>query len=214
MPSWDEIFKRGEFHRQEPHPLVVEFAQLLKERGARTVLDLGCGTGRHLAYLAQEGFNVYGADISETALEHARQWLNREGFTVELKQSDMTAIAYPDGFFDAVISIFVIYHSTVENMGKAIAEIYRVLKAGGLALLTFLSKRSYRYGNGKEIEPGTFIPDIGPDAGIPHHYSDREELEDLLKRFTILKIELVERTEKIDNQERRHSHWEVVVEKR
>lgn len=214
MPSWDEIFKRGEFHRQEPHPLVVEFAQLLKERGARTVLDLGCGTGRHLAYLAQEGFNVYGADISETALEHARQWLNREDFTVELKQSDMTAIAYPDGFFDAVISIFVIYHSTVENMGKAIAEIYRVLKAGGLALLTFLSKRSYRYGNGKEIEPGTFIPDIGPDAGIPHHYSDLKELEDLLKRFTILKIELVERTEKIDNQERRHSHWEVVVEKR
>lgn len=213
MPTWDDLFKQGEFHRQEPHPLVIEFAQLLKERGARTVLDLGCGTGRHLVYLAKEGFDVYGVDISETALAYARQWLDREDLVAELKQSDMTSIAYPDGFFDAVISIFVIYHGTIESMTKAITEIYRVLKTGGLALLTFLSKHSYRYGNGKEIEPGTFIPDVGPDAGIPHHYSDREELEDLLKRFSILKIKLVERMEKTDNQERRHSHWEVVVEK-
>ncbi len=214
MPTWDELFKQGEFQQREPQPLVVEFAQLLKERGARRVLDLGCGTGRHLVSLAKEGFDVYGVDISETALAYARQWLNQEGLAAELKQSDMTALAYPDGFFDAVISIFVIHHGTVESMTKAIAEIYRVLKAGGLALLTFPSTRSYRYGHGQEIEPGTFIPDIGPDAGILHHYSDREELEDLLKRFTILKIELVERTEKIDNQERRHSHWEVVAEKR
>lgn len=214
MPTWDELFKQGEFQQQEPYPLVTEFSQLLKERGARRVLDLGCGAGRHLVYLAKEGFDVYGVDISGTALEYTRHWLNQEGLAAELKQSDMTALAYPDGFFDAVISIFVIYHGTVESMTKAIAEIYRVLKAGGLALLTFPSKRSHRYGHGQEIEPGTFIPDIGPDAGILHHYSDREELEDMLKGFAIVKIALVERTEKIDNQERRHSHWEVVVEKR
>lgn len=87
-------------------------------------------------------------------------------------------------------------------MREAIAEIHRVLKASGLTVLTFLSKHSSRYGCGEEIEPETFIPTIGPDAGIPHHYSDREELEDLLAKFAILKIELVD------------SHGEVLAEKR
>jgi len=211
MPTWDELFQKEEFRWREPHPSVVEFAKLLKARRLQRVLDLGCGTGRHLICLAKEGFEVHGTDISQTGLAYARQWLSQEGLVAELKQSDMTVIPYPDGFFDAIISIFVIYHGTVEAMSRAIAEIHRTLKGGGLALLTFISTRSYRYGRGEEIEPGTFIPDEGVDAGVPHHYSDREELEDLLKKFTILKMELVERT---DEQGRRHSHWEVIVEKR
>ncbi len=210
MPTWDELFQQEEFRWREPHPAVVEFAKLLKARRLQRVLDLGCGTGRHLIYLAREGFEVHGTDISQTGLTYASQWLSQEGLVAELKQSDMTVIPYPDGFFDAIISIFVIYHGTVEAMSRAIAEIYRVLRCGGLALLTFISTRSYRYGRGEEIEPGTFIPDEGVDAGVPHHYSDREELEDLLKKFAILKMELVE---KIDEQGRRHSHWEVVVER-
>jgi ubiquinone/menaquinone biosynthesis C-methylase UbiE len=210
MPTWDELFQQEEFRWREPHPAVVEFAKLLQARRLQRVLDLGCGTGRHLIYLAKEGCEVHGTDISQTGLTYARQWLSQEGLAAELKQSDMTAIPYPDGFFDAIISIFVIYHGTVEAMSRAIAEIYRVLRFGGLALLTFISTRSYRYGRGEEIEPGTFIPDEGVDAGVPHHYSDRGEVEDLLKKFAILKMELVER---IDEQGRRHSHWEVVVEK-
>ncbi|MCR4404557.1 MAG: class I SAM-dependent methyltransferase [Candidatus Acetothermia bacterium] len=210
MPTWDELFKREEFRWREPYPRGVEFAGLSKERGFRRVLDLGCGTGRHLVYLAREGFEVCGIDISPTGLELARRWLEEEGLKAELKQSDMTAIPYPDGSFDGAISIHVIYHGTLEQMRKALAEIHRTLRPGGLALLTFQSKRSYRYGRGREIEPDTFIPDIGEDRDIPHHFSDREELEEVLRAFSILELELVER---VREQVYRSSHWEVLVEK-
>lgn len=213
MPTWDELFKQEEFRWREPHPQVIEFAKLLKERGFRRVLDLGCGTGRHLVYLAKEGFEVFGTDISETGLEYAHHWLEQEGLAAKLKQSDMTVVPYPNGFFDAVISIFVIYHGTLENMRKAIAEIYRALKTGGLAFLTFKPKSSPSYGRGQEIEADTFLPDpeVCTDFGIPHHYSDRRELEELLKQFAILKIELAE---KVHETGYRSSHWEVWVEKR
>ena len=210
MPIWDELFKREEFRWREAHERVVEFAQLLRERSSWRILDLGCGTGRHLVYLAKEGFEPFGIDISPTGLEYARQWLEQEGLQAELKQSDMTEVPYPDGFFDGAISIHVIYHGTLEQMRKAIGEIHRTLKPGGLALLTFQSKRSYRYGRGREIEPNTFIPDIGEDRDVPHHYSDREELEKVLQAFTILEIELLE---KLYESGHRSSHWEVLVEK-
>ncbi len=210
MPTWDELFKREEFRAREPYHGVLRFAKLLKEKGLRRVLDLGCGAGRHLVYLAREGFQVHGIDIAETGLEHARRWLEREGLTAELKRSDMAEIPYPDRFFDAAISIAVIYHGTLEKMRRTIGEVHRVLRPGGLALLTFKSKRSFRYGRGVEIEPDTFIPDIGEDAGVPHHYSDRDEVEALLKGFRILEINHMER---IFQGGHHSSYWEVWVEK-
>lgn len=210
MPTWDELFKQEEFRWKEPHERVVELVPILRERGFHRVYDLGCGTGRHLVFLAHAGFEVYGSDISEMALKYSHDWLRREGLRARLTRADMTLIPYPDGFFDAVISLYVIYHNTLNQMKKAVAEIHRVLRPGGLALLTFMSKRNYRYGRGKQLEPDTFVPDLGPDEGIPHHFSDREEIESLLSGFHLLRVDLDERT---DDQGQRHSHWQVLAEK-
>lgn len=210
MPTWDELFKQEEFRWREPHHGVLRFAKLLKEKDNHRVLDLGCGTGRHLVFLAREGFEVFGTDISETGLEHARCWLEEEGLTAKLKRSDMGRIPHPDRFFDAVICFNVIYHATLEKMRRAIVEIHRTLRPGGLALLTFKSKRSFRYGKGEKLEPETFIHDEGADSGVPHHYSDREEIEHLLRAFAILEIDHMER---IYEGGYHSSHWEVWVEK-
>jgi len=157
------------------------------------VLDLGCGAGRHVIFFAREGSEVHGLDSSAEALRICRERLRAAGLRATLVHADMRRIPYPDGAFDAAIAIASIYHGTLEDMRRAIAELHRVLRPGGLALLEFKSKRSYRYGKGKEIEPGTFIPDTGEDAGIPHHYSDRGEVEKLLEGFRILEISHVER---------------------
>jgi len=161
--------------------------------------------------LARSGFEVYGSDISGTALKYSRRWLQREGLQAKLSRADMTQIPYPDAFFDAVISLYVIYHNTLANMKKTIAEIHRVLRPRGLVLLTFMSKRNYRYGRGRQLEPDTFVPDLGADEGVPHHFSNREEIESLLNAFHPLQIDL---DEWIDGQGQRHSHWQVLAEKR
>jgi SAM-dependent methyltransferase len=210
MPTWDELFKQEEFQWKEPHERVVDLVPILKERGFHRVCDLGCGTGRHLVCLTRAGFEVYGSDISETALEYSRTWLQREGLRAELNQADMTLIPYPDALFDAVISLYVIYHNTLANIKKTVAEIHRVLRPGGLALLTFMSNRGYRYSRGRQLEPDTFVPDVGVDSGIPHHFSDRGEIESLLSAFHLLKIDL---DEWVDDQGQRHSHWQVLMEK-
>jgi ubiquinone/menaquinone biosynthesis C-methylase UbiE len=147
--------------------------------------------------------------MAENGLAHTRAWLARGNLSAELKQDDIAQIPYPDEFFDAVISIYVIYHKTFAEMHQVVAEIQRVLKRGGSALVSLQSKRGWRYRHGKEIEPDTFVTDIGGDAGIPHHYSDLAEIEKLFERFVVRRIELEEHLE----EGNMHSHWQVVIEK-
>ena len=210
MVTWDELFRRGDFAAQEPTWSVRRFAALLAERGAKRVLDLGCGAGRHVVFLAQEGFEVHGLDSSAEALRICRERLREAGLRATLVQADMREIPYPDGAFDAVLAIASLYHGTLADIKRTLAELRRVLRPGGLALLEFKSKRSFRYGKGVEIEPGTYIPDTGEDAGIPHHYSDREEVEGLLAGFRILEINHMER---VFEGKRPSGRWEVWAER-
>lgn len=210
MPEWDELFKEEEFRLKEPNKAVVELAKIFKSRNFKKILDLGCGTGRHLIYLAKQGFKVYGSDVSGRGLHYAKKWLEKEGLKAITVKSDMTAIPHPDAFFDAVISIYVIYHNTLDNIKKALSEIHRVLRSNGLVFLIFMSKQHYRYGKGKMIEKDTFISSVGIDVGIPHHFSDRIEVESLMQCFKIIEVNL---NKYVDENQNFHVHWKVLAEK-
>lgn len=215
MPTWDELFRQEEFRWREPHRAVVAFAETLRERGAQRLLDLGCGTGRHVVHLAQGGFQVCATDISETGLAATWQWLAAEGLAAHLHLADMTALPYPDALFDAVISIYVIYHNTLSNIQRTVAEIERVLRPGGWALLTLISTRGHRYGQGQKIEPGTFLPESGSDAGLPHHFFDESGARALLAAFDLIELYLDEDEEtEEDGSTHRHSHWVAIVERK
>jgi len=188
LATWDELFKKEEHRWRRPSELVVEFTKVLRRCRAGRVLDVGCGAGRHLVFLARQGFQLYGVDLSPTGLSHARAWAEEEGLEVELRRADMTFLPYRDGFFDGVVCVFSIYHGTLAQVRKAVAEIRRVLRPGGAALIMFKSRESYRFGRGRQIEPNTFLADEGDDAGALHHYSDRAEVEGLLSGFSVLRL--------------------------
>ncbi len=217
MPEWDDLFKQEQFRWRKPDRAVAALAQDL-QRSSRAhgtmspsrVLDLGFGAGRHVVYLAREGFQVCGTDVSPRGLALTHEWLRREGLEADLKISDMTAIPYPDEYFDGLISTYVIHHNTLDNIRRCVAEIYRVLAPGGEALLIVQSKRGYRYRCGQEVEPDTLILNTGADAGVPHHFFDRASLRELLSAFAILNITAREHT---DPQGHRHAHWKASIEK-
>jgi SAM-dependent methyltransferase len=75
----------------------------LKARAARTILDLGCGSGRHVVYFAQQGFSVFGVDHSPAGIALTQQWLGREGLSATLRVHDITEpLPFEDAFFEAV----------------------------------------------------------------------------------------------------------------
>jgi SAM-dependent methyltransferase len=108
-----------------------EFLERLLGAGeGRRLLDVGCGTGHHLADLTQRGFEVSGVDGSAEMLDHARR-LNPGR---DLRLADVNALPFGDASFDVVLSVEVLRY--LARPGEAIAEMARVLKPGGFALVT------------------------------------------------------------------------------
>ena len=69
------------FHREDTHPYLMEYLDLLKlEKGANILVPL-CGKTVDMIFLRDKGFNVFGADISPTALE---QFSNEQNISLSL----------------------------------------------------------------------------------------------------------------------------------
>ena len=118
--------------------------------GSGRCLDLCCGTGVHFQTLLALGWLVTGVDISADQLRLARQ---RGGETVDLVRADAAALPFPDGQFDAVVSMFS--HTDVDDFGPVAREGARVLRPGGLFVYAglhpcFVGPHS-RYAPGQEV---------------------------------------------------------------
>lgn len=194
MTEWNKILREEWYSREEPDEIVIDFAKLLKKekRGMR-VLDLGCGAGRHQVFMAKQGFEAHGTDISETGLKLTKQRLERQNLEVYLVKCDMKALPYVNSCFDAVINLHAIYHQKLEGIQETISEIHKILRKRGLLLINFLSKRTYSYRKGTEVEEDTFIEQEGIEKRVLHHFTDKEEIEHLFKGFKIVNLELSEK---------------------
>jgi SAM-dependent methyltransferase len=192
LTEWDRILPERTYSPEEPDETLVNFAGPLRRGRKKVTLDLACGGGRHVVYLAQQGLAVTGADISGVGLKMTRNKLRQLGLTAGLVRSEMNSLPFNDSSFDAVICTRAIYHQRLLGIQQALLEIRRVLKQDGAVLIDFLSKRTHSYAKGVEIEAETFIEPHGHERGIVHHYTDREELQRLFMDFTIISLDLNE----------------------
>jgi 2-polyprenyl-3-methyl-5-hydroxy-6-metoxy-1,4-benzoquinol methylase len=187
---WNEIFKQKGAFFTEPHEDMPNIAELLSMKGAENVLDFGCGSGRHVFFLARKGFSVFGFDDSPEGIEITRNTLAKEGLSADLKLQGMAEeLPYDDDFFDAVIAVQVIHHADIATIESIVHEITRVLKKDGLVFIT-VPKLQNQAETFKEIEPHTFVPLDGPEKGLPHHYFTPEELRKIFNDYNIIDIHL------------------------
>ena len=98
------------------------------EGRARRILDACCGTGWNLQDLATFG-DTYGIDLSPLAVVTT----NRRGGRVT--QGNLLALPYASSSFDVVTSFDVLYHAWIQDDARAVRELARVLKPGGLVLV-------------------------------------------------------------------------------
>ena len=98
-------------------------------RGVR-LLDVGCGTGYHLARYRDRGFEISGVDGSADMLTHARG----ANPGIDFQQADVDRLPYPDASFDLVLSVEV--YRYLPEIRPCTREIARVLKPGGVAIVT------------------------------------------------------------------------------
>lgn len=103
-------------------------------------LDIGCGTGDYLVELLSFTDEVIGADNAQLMLSVARENIKGHEQRIKLYQEDIENLSFSDDCFDVVICAGVLEY--IYDDTKALSEIYRVLKPGGFAYITFPNKLS------------------------------------------------------------------------
>jgi len=115
--------------------MIVEMAKI---KSGDKVLDVGCGTGdltlTAMNYAGVSG-SAHGIDASPEGIDLARIKAKRIGSETIFEVGLIEKIPYPDATFDVVISRLVIHHLPDDLKRQGIAEIFRVLKPGGLVFL-------------------------------------------------------------------------------
>ncbi len=140
---YDE-FSRGYEAQRRPndphgyHALVDDLEVSLTERYARgkELLECGCGTGLLLERMARFTSKATGIDLSPGMLEKAKE----RGLDVTV--GSVTDLPFPDASFDVTCSFKVLAH--VPDIGKALAEMARVTRPGGVILAEFYNPLSFR----------------------------------------------------------------------
>lgn len=122
------------------HPEVFSFAQFPRFYGKK-ILEVGIGAGTDFIQWVRSGTEAYGIDLTPEAIEHVKRRLNIYGLEAkEVKVGDAENLDYPDNTFDLVYSFGVIHHSP--DTIKALEEIIRVLKPGGMAKIMVYHRNS------------------------------------------------------------------------
>jgi len=118
-------------HKPLDRQLLDRFAE--RVRGLGLACDLGCGPGQVARYLHDRGVAVCGVDLSAGMIERARQ-LNPG---IEFCQDDMRALNVPAGEWAGIAAFYAIVNLPPADAERALLEMLRVLRPGGLLLLTF-----------------------------------------------------------------------------
>ncbi len=182
--------------------LIGKFQQAERTRA----LDIGCGVGRHALAFARAGFETHAIDLSEAGLAQLQESANAGGLNIATHLAPMTELPFESGTFDYVLSFNVIYHGDPTVVQKAVSEIARVLKPGGIYQGTMLSKRNSNFAIGREIAPDTWVKDGEDDKNHPHFYCCAAELVDLFDDFELSYLE--------DKEHRKPGswHWHMIAE--
>lgn len=217
--NYDKLYEQRVARAKYPNEMLIRFINSkfrysYEQRKSLKILDLGSGTGRHLVYLAQEGFDSYGIEGSANGASTAKEWLNQEGLNATILVDSFKKIQLDDNQFDAVIDIASVQHNEFDDIKNIVDEIYRVLKPGGYAFSYTKNKADSLYSQSVVVDGRNRIISAEAekaDTNLILCFLSKSELRKLFSKFSMVNIE--EETWSYNNMANKVSHWVVTAQK-
>jgi SAM-dependent methyltransferase len=184
---WNERFVGEEFiFGKEPNEYLVEqVSHYLKPNSS--VLCIADGEGRNGVWLAKQGMNVLGFDVSDVALAKAKEFARQNSVSIEYVLSDSDGFDWQPNSYDAVVAIFIQYADPAMR-ARTFEQVFKALKPGGIFILQGYTPKQLEYKTG------------GPSL-IDHLYTEAM-IRELASDFKILDLRSYE---KVLTEGKRHT---------
>ncbi len=207
---------------ESPSSGVVKFVDWLKQHGKSvdqlTGLEMCCGKGRNVIYLAQQGVQAIGADFSSAAIEEAKKRAEKSGVGNDTRfiVQDVT-LPYPlkSESLDFAIDCFGSTDiESAKGRKAALDNLVKMLKPGGYLMVYLLSTDD-------EFHKEMIAKSPGPDAGSFIHPVNgkyekaftEQEVKEFYKDLTLVTLERVPKTATFFNKEYSCNHIWAVFQK-
>lgn len=150
-------------------------------RAGDSILDLGCGTGRHSIELARRGYAMTGLDLSEAMLDQARKAADQAGVSVRWVKANAAQFSFAEpfdhviGLCEGSLGLLSQADDPIDQPLAILRNIAQSLKPGGRVLLTVLSaSRHMRMYSDDDVRAGRYNPEtlvetgtMAPRDGLP-----------------------------------------------
>lgn len=156
---WDQLYStKSPTHQLPSEDLVIGINRYLPkdEYEGKRLLEVGCGPGNNISYLAARGFEAYGVYISPTAIEYAQQRLSHAKLQAQFHSLESNTYPFEDDFFDVVVIWHVLVYNNESSLQQILNEVRRVLKPTGSILANLPTFRDFSVSNGKQITKNSF----------------------------------------------------------
>jgi SAM-dependent methyltransferase len=178
----------------EPSEDIYYYLHRWKHKGFQQFLDLGCGLGRHSLLFAQNGFETDSLDLSQDGLDILNARATEQGLKIKTRLGDINQLPYRDESFDCLLAYHLISHTDTQGIVKIVSEIHRVLREGGEFYGSLCSKNSsnYQSKNCPRVDENTILKTEEPEVGVPHFYSNLDDVRRIFQEFKLLRMRHVE----------------------
>jgi ubiquinone/menaquinone biosynthesis C-methylase UbiE len=150
---WERIFRERSWGRWPAEEVVRAVARI--GRPGLRVLEVGCGAGAQLWYLAHEGHLPIGLDFAPAALGQAAARVTEEDLTVPLVRGDARALPFADASYDVVLDVEAWSCLPADAAAHAWREASRVLEPGGRVVSIGFTARTAGSDSGTQVDPHT-----------------------------------------------------------
>jgi SAM-dependent methyltransferase len=176
--AWREMYQKSRYDQLPwfepgPSPMVRLAVRDGFFRKGSEVLDIGCGAGSNVLFLARSGFRAHGVDLSPGAVEAARGRAARAHLEVDIQEGDALSLSFADGSLDGVVDHGCFHTLPVPRREDYAVEVHRVLRPGGSFALGWVAREH-----------------TGP-MGPPHRPSVLEVAAAFEPRFLFTRVEFL-----------------------
>lgn len=221
---WEREYRNPKLVTKDDKPQadVLRFLKFLKKVEKyqvedKNILDLGCGTGRNSNYLAKEGGNVIGIDISKTALLIAKERAEELGLRVGYRLGDIGEnYDIKDESIDIILDVTSSNSLDDEGRENYLREMSRVLRKGGFVFVRALckdgddnAKKLLKENPGEEYDTYK-IKEMGLTERV---FSRADFMATYGKYFEILKLEKITHYSAFNNRVYKRNYWLAYLKK-
>lgn len=145
--AWDQVYQDLDLSYSEEansqgklfELIKIDFLKKLLPKSPAKILEVGCGTAFVSLYFKKRGYDTTCVDINQSILDIAETNFKKEGHSGKFILGDAEKLPFKDGQFDMVTSFGLLEH--FEDPSKAISEMVRILKPGGLFFADIVPNR-------------------------------------------------------------------------